>query len=431
MEQHEAPHGPLATARLANGLTVVAQHDSVLQDVHVHLRYEAGSRHEQPGQHGLAHLLEHLMFAGTPRYPDYLGALRRGGAGEVNASADQDRSSFTMTVPRRLLPQALAMEADRMTALPDSLDRAALSEHLALVRQEDLERHGQPFGDATRRLFGLAMPPGHPYRHASMGDTEALGRLTPETVACFHRQHYRPERATLVILGDVPPEQSVEAAARAFGGVTPSGPPPPPETTPPVLRGDVPPEVAACPQNAAPRVYTLLHTPPYGEEQHAAYAVLAAVLGLGRGSRLFRSAVREAGAARPGGEMLAAWELEAGSSVLFGTVGAAPGVPGGRLLETVRTALAAVADGVTADEAGRAVRLVGRQCLSKLDGPASRAKALAAHARLEGAAHRCYARPETVAAVTADDVEKAAGTCLSSAAFLVYDADRPVPGAGT
>ncbi|NYV73724.1 pitrilysin family protein, partial [Streptomyces sp. UH6] len=204
MDRKDAPHGALRTTRLENGLTVVVQRDEVLRDLRVHLRHDVGSRHERPGEHGLAHFLEHLMFRGTPSHPDFLGTLQRAGARDVNASTNQDRTAFTMTVPREVLPRALAMEADRTAYLPLALDPAALAETLAVVRREEEERCG-PSGRAAALLFAEAFPPGHPYRHPSMGDTGLLGRLLPEQVAGFHRSHYRPDGATLVVLGDVSP----------------------------------------------------------------------------------------------------------------------------------------------------------------------------------------------------------------------------------
>ncbi|WP_051722557.1 pitrilysin family protein [Streptomyces albus] len=422
MEQYDAPHGPLSTTRLANGLTVVAQRDPVLRDLHVHLRYDVGSRDEAPGRHGLAHFLEHLMFLGTRRHPDFLETLRRAGARDVNASTNQDRSAFTMTVPRELLRQALDMEADRMTGLAGALDERALADHLALVRREERERCGGPFGDAAKLLFARAYPPGHPYRHPSMGDTDALGRLTPGEVAGFHRRHYRPERATLVVLGDLDPAAVTGTAAETLGGVPgDAGVPPPPEETRAPLRGSPAVARAACPAGVPPRVYTLLHTPPYGSRGHPAYAVLAAVLGLGRGSRLFRSAVRGARIARPAGESLAAWELERGSSLLYGTVTAAPGITGARLLEGVRTVLASVSDGLAPRELQRAVRLVLWRRRAGLDDPARRAEAFAVHTRVTGGAHHAYTAAEAVADVTERAVVRAASRSTAAATFLVYD----------
>ncbi|MZE78516.1 M16 family metallopeptidase [Streptomyces xinghaiensis] len=422
MERYDAPHGPLSTTRLANGLTVVAQRDPALRGLHVHLRYDVGSRHEAPGHHGLAHFLEHLMFLGTRRHPDFLETLRRAGARDVNASTNQDRSAFTMTVPSELLPLALAMEADRMTNLAREFDERALAGHLALVRREERERCRGPFGDAARLLFEHAYPPGHPYRHPSMGDTDALGRLSPEEVARFHRLHYRPERATLVVVGDLDPDTVAGTAATTLGAAPGGGDvPPPPDRPSGPLRTSPAVARTTCPGGTPPRVYALLHTPPYGAREHPAYAVLAAVLGLGRGSRLFRSAVRGARIARPAGELLASWELERGSSLLYGAVAATPGTTGARLLDGVRTALTSVSGGLAPRELQRAVRLVRWQRLAGLDDPARRAEAFAVHTRVTGGAHHAYTAAEAVADVTEQAVVHAAGRSTAAATFLVCD----------
>ncbi|MEU6158458.1 pitrilysin family protein [Streptomyces sp. NPDC047130] len=421
MDRKDAPHGALVTARLANGLTVVAQRDALLRDPHVHLRHDVGSRHERPGEHGLAHFLEHLMFRGTPRHPDFLGTLRRAGARDVNASTNQDRTAFTMTVPREELRRSLAMEADRTAHLPLALDRTALAETLAVVRREEEERGG-PSGRAAALLFAEAFPPGHPYRHPSMGDTDLLGRLLPEQVAGFHRSHYRPDGATLVVLGDVSPQAVTDAAAATLGALPRH--PAPPDPPAPDRFGRRPGGVVhgpARPRGAPPQVHVMAHTPPYGTDEHAAFAALAAVLGKGRGSRLFRDAVRGRGVAVPATEMVTAWELERGGSVLFGTVTATAGTSGERLLAEVRSVLASVSDGLTPGELDRAVRLLRRERYEALDDPTTRAEAFAAHVRLRGCPAHAYTAADALASVTENDVVRAAGLCLPGATFLVQE----------
>ncbi|MFF2779584.1 M16 family metallopeptidase [Streptomyces sp. NPDC058052] len=448
----DAPHGRLVSTRLENGLTVVAQEDRVLGGLRVHLRYDVGSRHEPVGLHGAAHFLEHLMFEGTPGHPDFLGELQRGGARDVNASTSQDRTAFFMTVPPALLSHALAMEADRMARLPGALDEAVLARHLALVRREEEERARGPLAEAPGRLFAEAFPPSHPYRHVSMGDTAALARLTPAQVSAFHHEHYRPERATLVVVGDLPGRTAVEAAAVSLGSVDRGPAPPPPPFVPPSACA-VPPgpgraapsavtpgagrparsgaspgpsgiggtRWAVCPPGVPPQVYLLAHTAPYGTREHDAAAVLAAVLGQGRGSRLFRRAVRDTRVARPATDLTAAWNLEQGGSVLFGSVAAMPGTPGARLLAVVRETLASVAGGLLPGELRRAVRLVRRERLEELDDPAARAEAFAAHSALRGDPRQAYAVAGTVAGVTEEEVVRVARKCLPAATYLVYD----------
>ncbi|MEU9091595.1 pitrilysin family protein [Streptomyces sp. NPDC048428] len=431
-----AAHGRLVSTRLANGLTVVAQEDRVLHGLHVHLRYDVGSRHEPLGLHGVAHFIEHLMFEGTPGHPDFFGELQRGGAWDVNASTSQDRTAFFMTVPTALLPRALAMEADRMAHLPRALDEAALARHLALIRREEEERTRGPLAEAPGHLFADAFPPSHPYRHVSMGDTKALARLTPERVAAFHREHYRPERATLVVVGDLPAETAVDAAAASLGTVDRGPAPPlhpPPSPSPPGhparsddARGRADADGGStrwtvCPPGIPPQVYVLAHTAPYGTREHAATTVLAAVLGRGKGSRLFRRAVRDARVARPATELTAAWHLERDSSVIFGSATATPGTSGAQLLAGVQEILTSVAHGLIPGELERAVRLVRREQLERLDDPAARAETFATHASLHGDAWKAYATAEAIADVTEEEVVRSARECLPSATYLVYD----------
>ncbi|MER5280027.1 pitrilysin family protein [Streptomyces sp. NPDC002809] len=436
MRVHDsAPHGRLVSTRLANGLTVVAQEDRVLDGLHIHLRYDVGSRHEPPGLHGVAHFIEHLMFEGTPGHPDFFGELQHRGAWGVNASTSQDRTAFFMTVPTALLPRALAMEADRMAHLPRTLDEAALARHLTLIGREEEERTRGPLAEAPGHLFAQAFPLSHPYRHVSMGDTKALARLTPEQVAAFHREYYRPERATLVVVGDLPAEAAIDTAIESLGTVD-RGPAPslhPPSAYPPrhAARTDDAhgrtdtsgggTRWAVCPPGIPPQVYVLAHTAPHGTREHVATTVLAAVLGRGKGSRLFRRAVRDARVARPATELTAAWHLEHGSSVIFGSATATAGTTGAQLRARVQEIITSVAHGLTPGELERAVRLVRREQLERLDDPAARAETFATHLSLHGDPWKAYATAEAIADITEEEVTHAAREYLPSATYLVYD----------
>jgi zinc protease len=427
----DAVHGETRAERLPSGLRVVVQRDRLLPAVRVHLRYAVGSRHEAPHQHGLAHLLEHLMFAGSPSFPagEHARRIQEGGGRDVNATTDQDRTAFFQTVPAALLPLTLELEADRMGGLADVLTADAVRAQLRVVEREDQERYRQPYGDATARLLRRCFPPGHPYRHAAMGDLARLARLSVADVAAFHRAHYRPENAVLSVVGDVDPARTIRLAGTAFAAVRTGGAGAPPGAAAPpggAASGASGPERVPAPPGASDRVHVAVRTPPFGTEAHETVTVLAALLGAGRGSVLFRALVRERRVARPARELMSAWTLRAGASLLFGAASAAPGVSGDRLAEALREVLADAWRTVTEAALRRAVAMAVSEELTRLDDPAARAAALASHTALDGDPLGAYTRVERLRAVTADQVAGAARRLLDPrrTVLLVHSRDR-------
>jgi predicted Zn-dependent peptidase len=117
---------------LPNGLCVLAHRDSSLKTARVFLGYKVGSCHEQPGSTGVAHLLEHLMFEGTPRYPHFDTLIQKAG-GASNAFTSQDFTCYYESLPDENLEVALTLEADRM------LNAALTDEKIEIQKKVVLE----------------------------------------------------------------------------------------------------------------------------------------------------------------------------------------------------------------------------------------------------------------------------------------------------
>ena len=144
--------------------------------VAVNLWYDVGSRDERPGEHGWAHLFEHLMFSGSERVAsgEHLNALQALG-GSVNATTWFDRTNYFETLPVGALDLALWMEADRLATLPAYLDEASVDTQREVVKEEKRQRYDNvPYGDAMTELVALAFGADHPYGHTTIGSMADL-----------------------------------------------------------------------------------------------------------------------------------------------------------------------------------------------------------------------------------------------------------------
>lgn len=224
---------------LPNGLRVIAVPTGFPDLVSVQIAVRTGSRNEvEPGKSGFAHFFEHMMFRGTKANPpeSYQALLGRMGA-RGNAFTSDDLTSYHLTFARADLEQVLALEADRFMNLEYSPEvfktesRAVLGEYVKNA-SEPRRKLAEARRDAAFRV--------HPYRHTTLGflaDIEDMPNQL-EYSKVFHARWYRPEHVTVVVAGDVAPEQAVRLVERHFGrwkrgaGATPEIPAEPPPQGP-------------------------------------------------------------------------------------------------------------------------------------------------------------------------------------------------------
>jgi len=182
--------------------------------------YGVGSRDEDPRLTGLAHLLEHLMFGGTRKVPDF-DAVVNGVGGESNAFTGCDNTNYYMSVPADALPTALALEADRMTAFEVTAESLAVQQKV--VTEEYNQRcSNQPYGDVWKLLRPLCYKV-YPYRWETIGaDIRHVGEATLEDVRAFHRRHYHPANAVLAVAAPMTHEAMAKAVADAWGEQMPT-----------------------------------------------------------------------------------------------------------------------------------------------------------------------------------------------------------------
>jgi zinc protease len=278
---------------LDNGLTIITHHDPKTPIVAINVTYHAGSRHEPRSKAGLAHIAEHLMFAGTTHQSEnFFLPFERLGATSMNAVSREDYTAYFEAVPVESFDAALSMEAERMEFLLPALDQSKLDRQCDIVRNELLQREHQPYGIAPRLISQHAYPSEHPYWHPADGLVEDLGNITIRDVKGWFEQHYGAANATLVIAGDVDPDYALDTAQRHFRSIH-SGPGVLRVTQPPSKPGMDSRYVAQDEYATASRLYLVWNTPPFGSQNSAALELASEVLAGGAASRLYHRLVRE------------------------------------------------------------------------------------------------------------------------------------------
>src|SRR6202162_3620465 len=201
----EVPQLKFEKYKLKNGLEVILSQDHRLPMVAVNLWYHVGPANERPGRTGFAHLFEHMMFQGSKHLPgdQHFKLLEGAGASDINGTTDFDRTNYFETVPSNQLELALWMESDRMGYLIDKIDQAQLSNQQDVVRNERRESYeNRPYGIVEEAVFHALFPQGHPYRPAIIGSHVDIQAAALADVRGFFKRYYRPNNATLTLVGD-------------------------------------------------------------------------------------------------------------------------------------------------------------------------------------------------------------------------------------
>ncbi|MDY7025021.1 MAG: pitrilysin family protein [Pseudomonadota bacterium] len=198
---------PTAEYQLDNGLQVVLVKDDRAPVVHCHVWFPVGSSDEPDGLTGLSHVLEHMMFQGTPRFPDsaYSDTIN-GSGGSFNAATSADETFYYAVIPPETLEQCLALEADRMRNLEFATDD--FKREVEVVKEERRMRiDDRPLAKANE-VFEAQLFNGSGYGHPIIGWERDLDRLSPADVYGWYQTWYAPSKATLMVAGDFDLEQT-------------------------------------------------------------------------------------------------------------------------------------------------------------------------------------------------------------------------------
>jgi len=203
--------------RLDNGLKVLLFPDPSASRVTVNCTVLVGSRHEGYGETGMAHLLEHMVFKGTPTHPDVPKALRDHGA-NFNGTTSDDRTNYfeTMDGTDDNLEFAIRLEADRL--VNSTIKREDLASEMTVVRNEFEMGENNPEYILLQRMTAVAYE-WHNYGKSTIGNRSDIERVPIENLQTFYRKYYQPDNAVLVIAGKFDEKKALGFAGKYFGPI--------------------------------------------------------------------------------------------------------------------------------------------------------------------------------------------------------------------
>ena len=203
--------------RLDNGMRVLLFPDQTKQTVTVNVTYLVGSRHENYGETGMAHLLEHLVFKGTPKYPDIPAELTKRGAAP-NGTTWFDRTNYfeTVAATEDNLNWALDLEADRM--VNSFIAKKDLESEFSVVRNEFESGENNPFRVTIQKLMAVAYD-WHNYGKSTIGARSDIENVPIDRLQAFYRKYYQPDNAVLLVAGKFDVDKTLKTINEKFGAI--------------------------------------------------------------------------------------------------------------------------------------------------------------------------------------------------------------------
>lgn len=203
--------------RLKNGLKVLLFPDKSKPTVTVNLTIFVGSRHEGYGESGMAHLLEHMVFKGTPTHKDIPKALKERGA-SFNGTTWLDRTNYYETMPAEggNLEFALKLEADRM--INSEIKASELKKEFSVVRNEFERGENNPRSILDQRMWAVAYE-WHNYGKSTIGNKADIERVPVANLKAFYRKYYQPDNAMLVVAGKFDEKKALGMIQKYFGTI--------------------------------------------------------------------------------------------------------------------------------------------------------------------------------------------------------------------
>jgi predicted Zn-dependent peptidase len=406
-------HVAFSDERLSNGLRLIIAEDHLAPVAAVNVWYNVGSKHEQPGKTGFAHLFEHVMFQGSAHVgkAEHIALVQAAG-GSMNGTTWLDRTNYFETMPSHQLELALWLEADRMATLLDALSQENLDNQRAVVKNEKRWSYdNRPYGSWSEKLQAHLFPPEHPYHHTTIGSMEDLDAASLEDVSQFFRTWYAPNNAVLSVVGDVDPAEVRRWVERYFGRI-------PANPSIPVL-GDLslPPTLGAEARETVqdnvplPRIYWGFRAPVFGDPRLDALDLAGQILAGGKGSRLHRRLVRKERLAQD--VAFFSMGFVSGSSITAGWATVRPGVEPAEVEAAWWEEVERLAsEPVTADELQRAKALIEADELGALQRTDERADRLSMYATLFDEPDLINQMLDRYLSVTADQIRDVAAAVL-------------------
>lgn len=395
--------------KLDNGLQVVVIEKHRSPVVTQMLWYKVGASDEPTGKTGMAHLLEHLMFKGTQKFPDgeFSAMLARHGGNE-NAFTALDYTGYHQTVSRDRLEMVMELEADRMRNLV--LRSGDINTEREVILEERRQRIGNnPSGELRLQIDQALFPGDHAYGRPVIGWEADIVSITKQDLEAFYQQHYSPANAVLVVAGDVTPGE-VKALAEKYYAPIKNGAAPIHAALPFPKKGKPSSVVLNDARVRQPSWNLSILAPSMSSDDKreiAALEVLNEVMGGGTTSRLYRALVVEQGIAVAAGARYASGARGPGRFLFYASP--KPGVS----LDALQSATAQevekfIEQGFVTGELARVKKRMLASAVYVRDELKSGAWALGGALAAGHSVMDVEGWPERIRTVTGEDIKKAA-----------------------
>jgi len=286
--QTEKQQFPVASKTLKNGMKVVVQTDHSIPNVALYIFYRIGSRNERPGTTGISHFFEHMMFNGAKKYgPGDLDKAMEGNGAANNAYTARNTTVYQDWFPRSALNLIFDVEADRIQYLSfDPKKIASEREVVASERRTSVDANNA--GILDEQLWATAYI-AHPYQWPVVGWMSDIEHWSLEDLKHHFEMGYAPNNATMVVVGDVSPEEIFQLCEKYIEPIPQHAPPPPVTTVEPEQLGER--RLVVHKEAQLPLLMIGYHVPQTNNPDFYALNILRTLLVRGESSRMYRRLV--------------------------------------------------------------------------------------------------------------------------------------------
>ncbi len=391
--------------RLENGLRVLLFPDPTKETITVNITYLVGSRHENYGETGMAHLLEHLLFKGSTNHPNVPDELTKHGA-RPNGTTWLDRTNYfeTFASSDENLDWALDLEADRM--VNSFIAKKDLDSEMSVVRNEFEMGENEPNAVLEERVLSTSYL-WHNYGNSTIGARADIENVPIDRLQAFYRMYYQPDNAVLAVAGDIELEKTLQLVNKKFGPIPkPSRTIPTLYTTEPAQDGERAVTLRRVGDSQA--LCVAFHVPAGSHPDYVALDLAAFILGDAPSGRLYKALVEPQHAT-----WVASYQYSMKDPTVFM---AKSGIPSDKSIETARNTMLETLDGLaknppTKEEVERArARMLKDWEMTMLN--SERAALELSEWSAMGDWRLMFMHRDRLKAVSADDVARVAKTYL-------------------
>ncbi|HEX3543883.1 MAG TPA: pitrilysin family protein [Candidatus Acidoferrum sp.] len=279
---------PVAERTLKNGMKVLVQSDHSIPNVALYIFYRIGSRNERPGTTGISHFFEHMMFNGAKKYgPGELDKVMEANGGSNNAYTSQNVTVYQDWFPRSALPLIFDIEADRIQNL--NFDPQKIESERQVVASERRSSVDNDNGGLLEEQLWATAFIAHTYQWPVVGWMSDIERWTIDDLKRHFAMGYSPSNATMVVVGDVTPEEIFQICEKTIEPIPSHAPPPPVTTVEPPQLGER--RLVVHKPAELPLLMIAYHVPQTNHPDVYATNILRTILFQGESSRMYQRLV--------------------------------------------------------------------------------------------------------------------------------------------